>query len=121
MPSLLDVIKKAGVDAVNANNPVNVLYGEVVSINPLSVNIEQRLTLTADFLIVPESLTRYEIDITHGHQYQDNNGSGSTTRTTQPALAPIVIRTGLQPGDKVILLRMQGGQDYLILDKVVEG
>jgi hypothetical protein len=30
----------------------------------------------------------------------------------------VVIRPGLEAGDKVILLRVQGGQQFLILDKV---
>jgi hypothetical protein len=29
-----------------------------------------------------------------------------------------MIRPGLETGDKVILLRVQGGQQFLILDKV---
>lgn len=118
--TMLDTIKKAAKDAIEASNPVNLVFGEVRSINPLMVNVDQRFNLTADFLIVPESLTKYELNLTHAHQYEDSTGSGSTQKTTDNALTePIVIRSGLQVGDKLILLRMQGGQKYLILDKVV--
>lgn len=116
MASLLDLIKSAGVDAVGASNPVNVLFGEVMSVNPLSVKVDQRFTLPADFLIVPASMIKFEINLQHGHQYTDG-GSG---RNTSEALAEkIVIRPGLKAGDKVLLLRIQGGQKFLILDKVV--
>lgn len=109
---LLETIKRASLDAQSASNPVIIQYGEVKSINPLSVKVDQRFTLTTDFLIVPECLTRLEINLQHNHTYAEG--------ITDSALNyPIVIREGLKVTDKVILLRMQGGQKYLILDKVV--
>lgn len=97
---MLEAIKKAALDAITASNPVNIMFGDVRLLSPLTVNVDQRFNLTADFLIISETLTRYEITI------------GSTQ---------YVIREGLKVGDKVILLRMQGGQKYLIVDKVVSG
>lgn len=32
----------------------------------------------------------------------------------------VVIRKGLQTGDTVVLLRYQGGQTYLVLDRLVK-
>lgn len=116
MASLLDVIKTAGMDAVGASNPVTVMYGEVITVNPLSVKVDQRFTLPADFLQVPESMTRLEIDLKHVHPYTDN---GSVRSTSEALVEKIVIRPGLEAGDKVLLLRVQGGQKFVILDKVV--
>ena len=97
---MLNAIRQAALTAVEAAGPVAVIFGTVTSANPLEVNVDQRFTLDADFLIVPESLTRYVLNI-GGVEY--------------------VIRPGLQAGDRVVLLRVQGGQRYLILDKVVSG
>ncbi len=116
---LLETIKVAGMQAVDSTNPVNLLFATVLSVEPVSVKVDQRFTLTSEFLIVPERLIRHEIDITHAHQYQDQSGSSTSNRTTNTALYPIVIRTGLMVGDSVLLLRVQGGQKYVILDKVV--
>ncbi len=114
MSSLLNVIKQAGIHAVEAGNPVAVMFGLVTGTDPLEVNVDQRFTLTADFLILPERLARYEIDLHHSHTYSEG--------TTGAALTDkIVIRAGLQTGDKVVLVRMQGGQKFMILDKVVSG
>lgn len=110
--SLLETIKKAGIGAVEASNPVNVLFGNVIKTNPLEVNVHQRLTLTEDFLIVPESLTRLEVNLRHMHTAPGGS-------TDEAFLEPVVIREGLKTGDRVILLRVQGGQQYVILDKVV--
>lgn len=95
---LANLIKRAGVGAVEAGSPVTVLYGSVINISPLEVNVDQRFTLDEDFLIVPEHLTPYSIVI------------GTQT---------VVIRRGFEVGDTLILLRVQGGEQYVILDRVV--
>ncbi|GGG81769.1 DUF2577 domain-containing protein [Paenibacillus radicis (ex Gao et al. 2016)] len=110
--ALLDIIKQAGAAAHASGNPMAVMAGKVLSINPLQVNVDQRFTLTEDFLIVPESLTRFEVDLTHSHSI----GSGQTGEALQEKL---LIRRGLEAGDAVLLLRVQGGQKFVILDKVV--
>jgi hypothetical protein len=97
---MLEAIKRAAKDAIEASNLVAVMLGTVTKTSPLEVNVDQRFTLDADFLIVPETLTPYEVNI-DGVEY--------------------IIRRGLEAGDGVILLRMQGGQRYLILDRVVNG
>jgi len=107
---LLDTIKRAGVDAVGASGPMVIQFGVVKNADPLEIIVDQRLHLTREFLIVPESLTAYDVDLRHSHSY--------TGGTTGDALNdPITIRRGLETGDKLILLRMQGGQKYLILDR----
>lgn len=116
MASLLEVIKTAGMDAVGASNPVSVLFGEVLSSDPLSVKVDQRFTLTADFLLVPASLVRLEIDLKHRHSYTDDGSSRSTSAALEEK---IVINPGLKTGDKILLLRVQGGQRFVIIDRVV--
>jgi len=96
--NMLDMIKEAGIKAVEAGNPVHVLYATVSGIHPLQVNVDQRFTLTEDFLIVPERMTEYK----------------AVLRDEE-----IIIRQGLQVGDTVLLLRMQGGQQYVVLDRVI--
>jgi len=109
--SLLNVIKNAGLQAVSATDPVSVFYGTVESIAPLAVKVDQRFTLTSEFLVIPHCLTRYEVDLSHHHGI--TGGEGEIT----PSLGKLVIREGLQPGDRVILMRIQGGQQYLVLEK----
>ena len=96
--SMLDIIKRASVEAVDAGNPVAVFFGVVVSAAPLKVLVDQRFTLLTEFLIVPERFIEQRVMIDDEERTIGNR---------------LVI------GDKVILLRVQGGQQYLIVDKVV--
>ncbi|CAH1202990.1 hypothetical protein PAECIP111891_02191 [Paenibacillus allorhizoplanae] len=96
--ALVELMKQAGSGATEASKPVNILFGEVTNINPLEVTVDQRFALDEDFLVIPEQLTPYSVEI-----------SSQT----------IVIRRGLDVGESLILLRIQGGQQYIILDRVV--
>lgn len=147
--SLLDLIKKAALDAVKAQKPVSVFYGTVISISPLKIQLSTNLILTKEFLVVPKSLTDYKIKIeidcstektstntSHKHtvsysdQYtsdgeEDNKsvtsetGSFDNTHSHEiKGTKTITIYNALKQNDKVILAQVQGGQDFIILDKV---
>lgn len=110
---MLEAIKQAALGAMDAAGPVIVQLGSVTQINPLKVMVDQRLELTEDFFLLSESLTKLELDLKHTHSI---TGSG----LTQEALKDkIILRKELEAGDKLLLLRMQGGQRYVILDRVV--
>lgn len=53
---LLAVIKMAAMEAVQASKPADVVYGDIVSSNPIQVKLDQKLTLSKDFLIIPNEL-----------------------------------------------------------------
>ncbi|KOC49996.1 DUF2577 domain-containing protein [Clostridium botulinum] len=103
---MIELAKQAALDAIKASSPVNVTFGEVLSIDNLKIKVDQKLILDKSFFIIPKSLTKYEVDLTHNHGYSN-------------ALGKLIIREGLKQGDKVLLLRVQGGQQYVIWDKVV--
>ncbi|GIQ62128.1 hypothetical protein PACILC2_06960 [Paenibacillus cisolokensis] len=92
---MIDIIKQAGAQAVEAGNPVHI--GTVTRTEPLEVFVDQRFSLTSEFLIVTDATEELTIEI---------NGSLYT------------VRPGLQAGDKVALIRVQGGQQYVVMGRV---
>jgi hypothetical protein len=90
-------MKRIALETIAATMPPSILYGRVTQINPLVVSADQRLTLPEDFLIVPEHLTEHKITID---------------------ITEYTIRRGLEIGDSVILLRQQGGLNYIILGRM---
>ncbi len=84
--NLIGIIKKVAVEAVEASNPVAVLFGSVVSTSPLKINVEQRLVVTKEFIRLTNSVTG---------------------------------ENELKANDNVVLLRTQGGQQYIVIDKLV--
>lgn len=111
--ALSDTIKRLGAGAVNSGNPVAVMFGTVTKSSPLEINVDQRFTIDEDFLIVTERLTRYEVDLKHNH-------TTSGEDTGEALTEKVVIREGFKVGDTVLLLRVQGGQKYVVWDRVIE-
>lgn len=102
MTDILKIIKKIAVDAVNSQKPVNVIYGTVISTNPLRVQIDQKLILESEHLKLTKAVIDHTVDMTV-------NGLRQT----------YTIHNGFKKGDRVTMLRAQGGQQYLVIDKEV--
>lgn len=115
MPNMIEIIKTAAIDAVGASNPVAIIFGTVVSASPLKVNIEQRLTLDESHLILSSMVRDYQVDVTLDHMTEIESGhshqvTGKKTMT---------VHNRLKTGETVMLIQIQGGQKYVILDRVV--
>lgn len=109
--SMIDMFKQMAGDTIGAGDPVNIVIGTVTKVSPIEIEISQKLKLTKEFLIITERVTRYEVDLEHNHGGTNALG-GKLTDTP--------IRTGLKTGDRVLLIRVQGGQQYVVVDKVVD-
>ena len=81
--NLIQIIKRAALDAVKASKPCCIVKGIVVKVNPVEVKIKQDMILDEDFLWIP------------GRIYKN-----------------------IKKGDKVVLLRQDGGQILYILDQI---
>lgn len=108
---MIDIIKEAAMKAYNASNPLNIEFGVVTDADNLTICINQKRILSKEFFLVPESLTRYVVDLEHSHTCPSG--------VTNTQLFPLVIREGLKVNDCVILLKIEQGSRYIVLDKVV--
>lgn len=99
---LNEVIKRMALQAVDASAPVSVCYGDVVSEAPLKVRIDQKLTLDENYLDLTGFVKDMEIEL------EDETG-GTKTYT---------VKNRLKKDENVILLRRQGGQRYIVLDRL---
>lgn len=98
---LIELIKRAALEAVDNKQMADLRYGKVTSTNPLKVQVTNQLTLPKALLVVPKHLTNYDVTITIDGEDKK-----------------IKIKNALKNGDKVALLRKQGGQSYFILDRI---
>lgn len=120
---MIRLIKKVAIDAVEARKPVNVCYGKVISINPLKIVVEQKLTLEKAQLILCQNVTDYKTNVTMNWTSEKTwNYDGDTILLTHSheikGKKQITVHNGLVVGDEVILIRQQGGQKYIVLDRI---
>lgn len=124
MSDLANAIKLHALKAVEAGKPVKVLFGEVIAVNPLQIKPEQKMPLDEDFLILTEAVKDHEHEITV-IGWQTQNASGGSGDSAYAAHAhqiagrkKIIIHNALQVGEKVLLLAMEGGQKFIVVDRV---
>jgi len=94
MSDLIRSIKKAAVDAIEAASPVQMAFGKVQSVDPFEIAIDQKLILPEEFIVIGQYVREYSLDLT----------------------IPGEMWRGFRTGDELILARMQGGQQYIIMD-----
>lgn len=145
---LLNIVKKASLDAVNASQPSDFYFGKVTSASPLKILVEQKMTLGAAQLVLTRNVTDFKTNVTvnwstgnaldtHEHGFSGDIGSGGEDSHTHSLSGNVesvdlthshsisgkkelTIHNALQVGDEVILLKQKGGQKYLVLDRVVK-
>lgn len=123
---LVDTLKRAAVEAVEAGKPVNVYFGEVVSASPLKINVEQKMILGEKQLILSRNVTDFKTKITAGNikNYYYTGDVNSGTAPVSPlhvhavGTIEITVHNGLAVGDGVILIRQQEGQRFIVVDRI---
>ena len=131
---LIDIMKRAAIDAVENNKPCEIRYGTVISTSPIKIQITSDLILPSSVLIIPEHLTDYETKISFDNPavlqvLTTWDMSENPETESEPAKLSfkkkqphnITIYNALKVGDKVALLRQSGGQTYFVLDRLQKG
>lgn len=149
---LLKALKQSALDAVEASKPVHLVFGTVINTNPLEIQIEQKLTLNKEQLVLSRNVTNHKVSVSvsvstdsktisfdfshthsidlttdtkedHSHTVKGDTsntelkGSKSHSHTIDDTF-DITVNNGLKNNDRVILGRIQGGQKYIVLDRI---
>ena len=140
MADFINVMKQIA-GGVNAeSSPSNVLFGTVVNINPLEIQVEQKLRLSKEFLILTKNVIDYKAEVTinwktesvnqnmnHTHGVDVTGEANVSIENYSKDLShahnitgkkEIMVHNALKTGDIVILIQQAGGQKYVVLDKV---
>jgi len=101
---MLGAIKRASTDAVNAAKPFALTYGVVTGVGPLTIRIDQKLELGPAQLLLTNAVREFGVNVTAEDAYTERK--------------KVMVHLGLAVGEKVLLFRCQGGQQYIVLDRV---
>ena len=90
--AISDTIKRIAAGANDASSPTAVLFGTVTQVSPLNIQVEQKMTLTEEFLILTKNVKDYTVDVTvnwstlseslnadHSHEIEGDIKVDSTT------------------------------------------
>lgn len=132
---LLETMKKVAQDTNSAGAPTAWFFGKVTKTSPLTIRADNRFDISGDVIVVPKELqagyypTHYHTGFKDGPSTMaQGGGSGEAAFASHSHTLKNDYKTntdgtseyyyGLAVGDKVILLRNQGGQAFLVLGRV---
>ena len=109
LADLVESMKKAALGAVENTNPCCIMFGKVISIAPLKIQINTKLILEASQIVLSQRVTNHTIPTYGRTAGADGHSHG---------IIPVSMNNALQVGDEVIIIRQTGGQEYIVLDRV---
>lgn len=137
---MIEIIKKVAEQVFESRKPTTIVYGTVETASPLTVRIDQKKLLQEEDLILSHFLRDHYVDITVSHKTESIYGNWNTSHSHPDAgnssipidhkheykgRKKILVHYGLKEGEKLALIRIQGGQMYYIVDRlenpIVEG
>ena len=123
MPNPVEVVKRAAVEAVEAGKPGNILFGTVLSASPLKIQVDQKSIYTSKMLILTRNVTDFEVDMTVNHTTADTvGGSGAASyeahKHADVGKKAFKVHTALKAGKTVLLIRVQQGKKFVVIDRV---
>lgn len=95
-------VKRAAVEAVRAEKPFALMCGSVTGESPLKIQIDQKFELVASQLILTNAVRDFSVELV------DDEG----------AAKKYTVKLALKLGERVLLLRTNGGQKFIVLDRV---
>lgn len=95
--NFIETVQKIALSAVEASKPASVMTGTVKSVEPLEIQINSKLFYPENAVIVPQHL------------------KSVTGTTIEEHPVKVNMNTALKQGDRVSVLRVQGGQKCVVL------
>ena len=114
MADIMQLVKQISVEAVEAGKPVQVLFGTVISTDPLQIRTDSQTVYPETMLILTRNVTDYEMDIEVSHMTE---ADPEEHWHYYKGIKKIAVRNALMEGDQVVLARVQNGKRYVVLDR----
>ncbi len=98
---MLSLIKDIAKDDYKASNPIEIKYGVVSDAENLDISLSSQMTLNKRMLLLTDNVRDYEVDV-------EIDGNHRKMK----------VYNGLKYGDRVVLIRFEAGQKYLVVSRV---
>ncbi len=121
--SLYQALQAAMAQNVNDMKLSDCILGTVETTSPLAIRIDPRTIVKEEYLILTDLVRDYSVDITVSHTTENRAGGSG-----DPAFAShnhdykgrkkIIVHNGLAVGEKVVMIRQAGGQQYVVMSRI---
>lgn len=143
---MVQALQQISLNAIEHSKPPIIMFGTVKSVDPLEVYVDQKTILKQRELVLSRNVTDFQTEISFdnpdiknwaqfGNRPLAKDGTLITKPDTKeesstPAIFmgnfsfkqqvkhEITVYNGLKAGEKVVIVRIQGGQRFLIIDRI---
>ena len=123
MSSLVELLQEISKRTNDAGDPFEHRKGTVESVSPLTIKIDQYTILEEDELILTHLVRDHDVDISVSHETEEFElieGAATDIKKHKheyKGRKKVTLHYGLKVGEDVVLLKVQGGQTYIVLDR----
>lgn len=110
MKEMVDAVKMATDNMIESKKLTGVYQGLVVETGPLKIKIDQKLSISGKQIVLTDAVQDHDVEITL-HGITDSDGDSLSGKTT------ITFHKDLQIGETVLLVRRQGGQQFMVVGR----
>lgn len=110
---MIELLKEIALEAVDRGSLADFCTGTIVTADPLSIQIENGPLLAERFLLLSRNVTEHE-ELGQIRTWTDTEGD-------RWSFYRMIRGKALQAGEKVLLAKAAGGQQYIVLDRVKGG
>ena len=107
----------------------DVVYGTVISLKPLKVQLSNNMVLTDDFIVLGKHIGKFKLqgkaiikgsaDMTF-HSHHDTANISKADLSFKKTSMYIEFDNSLEKGDKVTMIRLDGGQQFYLFERLGE-
>lgn len=115
---LTQIIKQIAVDAIETNKPLDVVIGNIISVEPLKINLSQFVDIKENMVVIPSEYKEHEEKIIIPEQKINllDENEEEKEYTIKEQEITIKIQSKLKVGMSVYLLRFGKGQKFYVLN-----
>lgn len=114
---LTQIIKQIAVDAIETKKPLDVVIGNIISVEPLKINLSQFIDIKEDMVVIPSEYKEHEEKIIIPEQKINllDENEEEKEYTIKEQEITIKTKTKLKDNDQVVLLKFDKGQKFFLL------
>lgn len=115
---LTQIIKQIAVDAIETQKPLDVVIGNIISVEPLKINLSQFIDIKENMVVIPSEYKEHEEKIIIPEQKINllDENEEEKEYTIKEQEITIKIQSKLKVGMSVYLLRFNKGQKFYLLN-----
>ncbi len=109
-----------------AGQPADMCIGTIVKAVPLEISVNPAMEpLKEEVLYLTDAVRDYNVDVTIEWQTEDKSGGGGYAEFAAhkheiKGRKAIHVHNDLQVGEKVLMLRVQHGQRFIVLSRLIK-